>query len=81
MAAGKPTIVSIKASNNPIREARCGLTVSPRDPHALADAVIRLYQMSPEERQAMGRRGREYAEEHHAIPVLVEKLIRCIEDI
>lgn len=28
----------------------------------------------------MGRRGREYVEKYHAIPVLAEKLVRCIED-
>jgi hypothetical protein len=34
--------------------------------------------MPKEEREAMGRRGREYVEKYHAIPVLAEKLIRCL---
>lgn len=81
MAAGKPVIFSVRSSNNPVEEAHCGFTVPPRDPQALADAVIQLYQMSEEEREAMGRRGREYVEQYHAISVLAEKLIWCLEEI
>jgi len=80
MISGKPVISSVEAPDNPIQKAHCGLTVPPRDPEALAEAVIKLYRMPKEEREAMGRRGREFVEEHHAIPVLVEKLIRCLEE-
>ena len=81
MAAGKPVIFSVQAPNNPIEEAHCGLTVPPRDPQALAEAVIKLYQMPIEEQEAMGQRGREYAKEHHDYAVLAEKLIACIEEV
>jgi len=80
LAASKPVIFSVRSSNNPVEEAYCGLTVPPRDPQALAHAVMTLSQMPKEEREAMGRRGREYVEKYHAIPVLAEKLVRCIED-
>lgn len=79
LAAARPVIFSVHSSNNPVEEAQCGLTVPPRDPHALANAVIKLYQMPQEEREAMGRRGREYVEKYHAIPVLAEELIQCLE--
>jgi glycosyltransferase involved in cell wall biosynthesis len=81
LAARKPLILAGNPINNPVEESQCGLTAPPRNPQALADAVITLYQMPPEERDAMGRRGREYVEKYHAIPVLAEKLIRCIEDV
>jgi len=81
MAAGNPVIFSVKAPNNPVEEAHCGLTVPPRDPQALAEAVIKLYQMPQEEREAMGRRGQEYVEKYHSVPVLADKLIECIEQI
>jgi glycosyltransferase involved in cell wall biosynthesis len=81
MAAGKPIIFSAAASNNPVEEAQCGLTVSPEAPIAFAGAVIDLYNMSPEKRKTMGQRGREYVEKHHAIPMLAERLIRCIEGV
>jgi glycosyltransferase involved in cell wall biosynthesis len=78
LAASKPLILAGRPANNLVEEVRCGLTVPPRDPQALADAVIKLSQMPKEEREAMGRRGREYVEKYHAIPVLAEKLIRCL---
>ena len=78
MATGKPTVFSGKASYNPVKESQCGLTVPPRNPEALAEAIIKLSQMPKEEREAMGHRGREYVEKHHAIPVLADKLMECI---
>ncbi len=80
LAASKPLILAGSPSNNPVAEACCGLTVPPQDPQALADAIIKLYHMPQEEREAMGRRGREYVEQYHAIPLLAEKFIRCLED-
>lgn len=81
LAAKKPLILAGNPINNPVEEAQCGLTVPPRDPEALAEAVIKLYKMPKEERDAMGRRGREYVEQYHAIPVLAEKLIQCMEEV
>jgi glycosyltransferase involved in cell wall biosynthesis len=74
MAAGKPVFSSAEAPNNPVEEAQCGFTIPPRDPEALAAAVIKLYRMPPEERAEMGKRGREYVEEHHAIAKLAARL-------
>ena len=81
MAAVKPVIFAVDASNNPVEEARCGLTVPPRDPQALAEVIIQLHQMRKEEREAMGRHGREYVEKHHSIPVLTDKLETCLEEV
>jgi len=80
MACGKPVLFAVEAANNPIEEAYCGLTVPPRNPQALAEAIIQLYQMPEEEREAIGRRGREYVEKHHAIPVLADRLERVLKE-
>lgn len=74
MAMAKPVIFSVGSSNNPVEEANCGFTVPPRDPHALAEAIIKLYQMPEEERRAMGYRGREYVQKHHDSKVLAERM-------
>lgn len=81
MAAEKPLILAGYPVNNPVKQARCGLTVPPRNPEALAEAIIELSRMPKEEREAMGRRGREYVEKYHAIPVLADKLIQCIKEL
>ncbi len=81
LAAKRPLILAGNPANNPVEEAHCGLTVPPRDPEALAEAVIKLYQMPPEERAAMGRRGREYVEEHHNIVKLAERLEQLLREV
>lgn len=81
LAAKKPLILAGSPSNNLVEEARCGLTVPPRDPQALAEAIIQLYEMPKEERETMGRRGREYVEKHHAIPVLADKLGQVLKQV
>jgi glycosyltransferase involved in cell wall biosynthesis len=81
LAAGKPLILAGRPANNPVEEARCGLTVPPRDPEALAEAVIKLYEMPQEEREAMGRRGREYVEEHHDIRKLAQRLEEVLLEV
>jgi len=81
MAANKPLIFSGKALYNPVEEAHCGLTVPPRDPQALAEAVIQLCRMPPEERAEMGKRGRAYVEEHHDIRKLAERLEKVLLNV
>lgn len=73
-AASKPLIIAGNPSNNPVEEANCGFTVPPCDPHALAEAIIKLYQMPEEERRAMGYRGREYVQKHYDSKVLAERM-------
>jgi len=79
MAAAKPILFCADAPQNPVEQAQCGLTVQPRNSQALAQAILTLCQMPQAERQAMGKRGREFVEKYHAIPLLAEKWIRCIE--
>ncbi len=81
MAAAKPIVLAGAPANDPVKDADCGLTVPPRDPHALGDAIVRLAQMPCEEREAMGRRGRAYVEEHHNIRKLAERLEGVLLDV
>jgi len=81
MFAGKPVISSVQASANAVEVARCGLTVPPQNPQALAEAVIKLYQMSPEERAEMAKRGREYVEKHHDIRKLAAHLEEVLHSL
>lgn len=81
MIAARPVIFAVDAPNNPVKEARCGLTVPPRDPNALAQAIIKLYQMPKKEREAMGQRGRAYVEEHHDIRKLAQRLEQTLTEV
>ncbi|MEW6217690.1 MAG: glycosyltransferase family 4 protein [Candidatus Bipolaricaulota bacterium] len=70
MMAGKPVLQSIKAGNDPVRDAGCGITVEPGHSVAIAEGLRRLMSLSSDERTAMGARGRAYAIQHHDYLVL-----------
>jgi glycosyltransferase involved in cell wall biosynthesis len=74
MASAKPIIMSVKASNDIVEEANAGLTVEPENPKALVEAIIKIKNMTPEERKEMGENGRRYVEKFHSIKVLADKL-------
>jgi glycosyltransferase involved in cell wall biosynthesis len=78
MYSGKPIIQAIKAGNDMIRDANCGITVEPQNPQAMADAIIRLYQMSSEERNILGNNGKQYVLENHTYQVLAKKFIEAL---
>jgi len=81
LASNKPIVISISVEhNNPVEKLDCGISVPPGNPKAIAEAIVKLYNMPKEERQAMGKRGRGYVEKYHSIPVLVDKLERVLKN-
>ncbi|WP_437494125.1 glycosyltransferase family 4 protein [Sorangium sp. So ce1014] len=61
MAAGRAVLVGAGgASADLVRDSGAGLVCDPEDPAALAGAVRRLRDMTPEARRAMGEAGRRY---------------------
>jgi glycosyltransferase involved in cell wall biosynthesis len=80
MASGRPVVFSGGAQDNPIECARCGLVVEAQDPQALAEAIIRLFEMSDEERDAMGERGRAYVEAHYDVAKLALRLESVLKE-
>lgn len=70
LAAGRPILFACEAGNDPVAEAGAGLSLPPENPRALAEAVLALSQLSPQERSAMGRRGYEYGLANHSFQML-----------
>lgn len=67
MAAGRPILGTVTGEARAIiEEAGCGLCCDPEDPKALAEICKQFADLTPEEREAMGRNGRRYYEEHFA---------------
>lgn len=74
MASGKPIITAIDAVNNPVKDANAGMVVEPENPKALAEAIVAILEMPPEERKQLGLNGRHYVEKYNSIKVLGKKL-------
>lgn len=64
-AAGRPVVIAVETPVNPVELAGAGITTPPEDPAAVAEAVRRIRDLSVEERNAMGARGRTYGEANH----------------
>jgi glycosyltransferase involved in cell wall biosynthesis len=79
LAAGRPIIFFGNSTYDPVAEARAGFSVPPGDPVAVARAIEELYMLSPQERKAMGERGRDYLVGHHNIPTLAERLLGVLQ--
>lgn len=76
LAAGRPIIACLNGAGAEIvQEAGAGVAVPAEDASALAQAVMALYTMPPQERLEMGASGRRYYEEHFSHDKLVDELI------
>lgn len=77
-ASGKPVIMSGDAINNIIQEAKAGINVEPENPEALAKGILKIKNMTLEERQKLGANGRTYVEKYHnarALADILEKIL------
>ena len=79
LAAGKPIVMAgVGASADIVENAGAGIVLKPGDPAALCAAMMKIAQLSPDERVAMGERGRRYFEGNFTkqvtLPVYLEAL-------
>ena len=72
-AAGMPIVATaVGGIREVVRNGETGFLAPPRDPVALADAMLRLAALSADERRRMGQRGRGHIEAHYALPHIVD---------
>lgn len=74
MMAGLPVVLAVSVEDDPVRRSGGGLAIPPEDPRALADALIRLAELPPQERAMMGAKGKDYVSREHTYPGLAAKL-------
>jgi glycosyltransferase involved in cell wall biosynthesis len=75
MIASRPVLHAVSAGNDPVREAGCGLTVEPDDPHAVVQGIRTLLALPANERNAMGQKGKTFVLEHLTYPVLSQRFL------
>lgn len=73
MASKTPVIMALNPVKNPVEEAKCGIVVPPENPEKLAQGILFLYRLSPEERKIMGERGYRWVKEKHRFNILASK--------
>lgn len=78
MLAGKPILDSINYIKDPVELCHCGIIVQPDSTPAIEEGILQFYQMTPEERQEMGAKGRIYVLKEHSIKFLADKYIAAI---
>jgi glycosyltransferase involved in cell wall biosynthesis len=77
MMAGRPVLQAIEAGNDPVGEARCGLTVAAENPPAVAAGIRTLRAMTPAAREALGRNGTRYVLDNLTYDVLGARFIKA----
>ncbi len=81
LASGKPVLFSIDSRYNPVEESKAGLTIPPENGEALADAIIKLVEMTPEQRMEMGNRGIEHVRKCYTFEILAGKFDELLSNV
>jgi len=65
MYSAKPILHSFSGEGDLIKEANCGVSVSAENPNAIADGILKLYNLLPEQRNKLGENGKNYLLKNH----------------
>lgn len=80
MASGKPVISTVKMGYSIISRYKCGTELDECTPRALADAILSLYEMTPNERKMIGCNAQNGAKDFD-FNKLTDKLIQVIQSV
>jgi glycosyltransferase involved in cell wall biosynthesis len=81
MYSGKPILFFGDSPNNVVEQANCGIVVPPSSPKDIAESVIKLFNMSDEERKQLGNNGKTFVLENHTFEKLAKKYSELLEDL
>jgi glycosyltransferase involved in cell wall biosynthesis len=79
MMAAKPIIHANSAGNDLVAESGCGISTPPEDADAIAEAIRKLYPLSPPERETIGARGRAFVMERYTYPTLARQFLDALK--
>ena len=71
--SAKPIIQSIDSANDIVGDAKAGISVPPENPKEIANAILKIYNMSQSERNELGQNGRAYVEKYHSYEQLAKQ--------
>jgi colanic acid biosynthesis glycosyl transferase WcaI len=74
LACQRPVLMASKGdAADMVNEAGAGVTCAAEDPTALAEAVMKLYYMTPEQRQKLGMAGRQAFQQKYSREILLRR--------
>jgi glycosyltransferase involved in cell wall biosynthesis len=79
MKAELPVVHALGAKVSVIQQSGCGFHVSPEDAGVIAEAVLRMRNLSAAKRRLRGKLGLEYIEKHHSYDVLGRKWMNLLK--
>jgi glycosyltransferase involved in cell wall biosynthesis len=75
MYAGKPILHLFTGKGDLISKAKCGITITEHKSNLVSDAILKLYTTPKQQRNKIGRRGKEFVLENHTYRKIVDKFI------
>ena len=82
LAVGRPIVASMNGEGaRLIKESEAGFSVPAEDARGLADAILKLYRMLPEERERLGANGKLFYENQFHHESLVADLLRHLQNV
>ncbi len=81
MMAAKPIINAALSPNNPVSDSDCGFSIPAEDAELLRETILKVVEMSQEERIAMGQKGRAYVLEKYEYDYLSRKFMNILEEL
>jgi len=78
LCAAKPIVFAGNVVNDIVKESGAGISCQAYDSKAFAQAILRFCAMSKEEREEIGKRGREYVQKYHDIRMLATRLEKIL---
>lgn len=78
MLAGQPVIYALEAPGDVVAESNSGISCPAEDHLALSQAIQKMYSMSHEEREVMGKRGRELGIKNRDYRILASEFLEAV---
>lgn len=79
MMASLPVIYAVEASNDPVKDSNCGISVPAENPEAVVEAVMKIKNISEEEKIKMGGNGKKYVLDNHMYEGLADKFLNALK--
>lgn len=82
LAAGIPIVMAVRGdAANLVEQSRGGIVCPPEDPNEMAKAIIKLYEMTFEERKNIGHKGKEFYQRRLSFDNGCEKFIKLFREV